>query len=66
MGATVAVMAPTALVVEETLVPELARAGDEGAAVAAMVQMAPENVVPVVELPLSEVYGFKDHRGVRP
>ena len=41
----------------ETLVPELARAGDECAAVAAMARMAPENVVPVVELPLREEYG---------
>ena len=49
-------MAPTAPVVEETLVPELARAGDEGATAAATAQKSPETVVPVVELPLSEEY----------
>ena len=55
-GATVAAMAPTALVVEETHVPELAKAGDEGATAAATAQKSPETVVPVVELPLSEEY----------
>ena len=43
-----------ALVVEETCVPEPARAGDEGVVVAAATaQTAPENVVPFVELPQS-------------
>ena len=37
--------------------PPPPRAGDEGAATAATAQTAPENVVPVVELPLSEEYG---------
>ncbi|XP_039778352.1 paraneoplastic antigen Ma6F-like [Panicum virgatum] len=38
---------------EETRVPELARAGDEGAAAAAMVQMASASVGPLMELPQS-------------
>jgi hypothetical protein len=41
---------------EESLVPELARAGDEGAATSAVAQTAPENAVPVVEFPPSEEY----------
>jgi hypothetical protein len=44
--------APSAPAVEETCIPEPARAGDEGV-VAATVQTAPENVKPVVELPWS-------------
>ena len=38
---------------EETCVPEPARAGYEGVVAAATVQTAPENVVPFVELPQS-------------
>ena len=38
---------------EETRIPEPARAGDEGAAAEAAAQAAPENVEPVVELPSS-------------
>ena len=45
--------APRAPAVEETCIPEIARAGDEGVVAAAMAQMAPENVVPFVELSLS-------------
>ncbi|XP_039827616.1 uncharacterized protein LOC120689397 [Panicum virgatum] len=56
-GATAVATVLTVPVAGETLVPELARAGDEGAAAAATAQMAPENVAPVVELPLSEEYG---------
>ncbi|XP_039803582.1 uncharacterized protein LOC120667607 [Panicum virgatum] len=56
-GATAAPTAPTASVAEQILVPEPARAGDEGAAAAATGRMAQENVVLVVELPLSEEYG---------
>jgi len=48
--------APVVPLVEETLVLELARAGDEGAAAAVMAQTVLENVVLVVELPLSEEY----------
>ncbi|XP_039812117.1 uncharacterized protein LOC120675093 [Panicum virgatum] len=40
-------------VMEETRIPEPARAGDEGAAAEAAAQAAPENVEPVVELPSS-------------
>ena len=40
---------------EETRVPEPVRAGDEGAAAAAMGQAEPENAVLVVELPQSSV-----------
>ena len=43
-----ALRAPT---MEETRIPEPARAGDEGAAAAAMEQAVPESVVPLVELP---------------
>jgi len=39
--------------VEETCVPEPARAGDEGVVTAATAQTAPENVVPFMELPQS-------------
>ena len=42
-----------ALVVQESRVLELARAGDEGAVTAATAHTAPGNVEPVVELPLS-------------
>ena len=53
--------APRAPVVEETRVPEPARAGDEGAAAAATAQTVPENMEPVVELPLSsDEYGDVD------
>jgi len=52
-----------ASVAEETLVPELARTGDEGAAAVAKARMAPENVVMVVELPLSEEYGESEDMG---
>jgi hypothetical protein len=52
-------------VVEETRVPEPARAGDEGAAAAATVQTTPESMEPVVELPLSgDEYG--DSRDINP
>jgi hypothetical protein len=44
---------PGAPVVEETRIPEPARARDEGAAAAAMERAAAENAVPVVELPSS-------------
>ena len=44
--------------VEETRLPEPARAGDEGAATTATAQTAPENMEPLVELPLrSDEYG---------
>ena len=61
---------PVVPVVEETRVPEPARAGDEGAAAAAMApavqeSVAPENMEPVVELPLSsDEYG--DLRDIDP
>ena len=42
---------PRVPTVEETCVPEPARAGDEGVVAAATAQTAPENVVPFVELP---------------
>ena len=38
---------------EETCVPEPTRAGDEGVVAVATAQMAPENMVPFVELPQS-------------
>ena len=38
---------------EETCILEPARAGDEGVVAAATMQMAPENVVPFLELPQS-------------
>ena len=44
--------------VEETCIPEPARAGDEGAAAATMERAVPEDAVPLVELPQSgEEYG---------
>ena len=57
--------APRAPAVEETCVPEPARAGDEGVVVAAMTQTAPKNVVPVVQLPESSDE-FGDSRGIDP
>ena len=45
--------APRAPAVEETCIPEPARAGDEGVVAAATAQTTPENVVPFVELPQS-------------
>ena len=54
-----------ALVVQESRVPEPARAGDEGAVAAATVHTAPGNVEPVVELPLSSDE-FGDSRDIDP
>ena len=58
-------MAPGTLVVEESRVPEPARAGDEGVVAAAMAHTALENVVPVVQLPESSDE-FGDSREVDP
>ena len=55
-GAAATQMAPV-VVLKETLIPESAGAGGEGTAAAGTEQMAPGNVVPVVELPPSEEYG---------
>ena len=52
-GVTEEESAPRAPAVEETCVPEPARAGDEGVVAAATAQTAPENVAPFVELPQS-------------
>jgi hypothetical protein len=57
--------APRAPAMEETCVPELARAGDEGAVAAAMAQTVPENVVPVVQLSESSEE-FGDSRDINP
>ena len=57
--------APRAPAVEETCIPEPARAGDEGVVVAATAQMAPENVVPVVQMPESSEE-FGDSRDIHP
>ena len=57
--------APRAPAVEETCVPEPARARDEGVVAAAMAQTAPENVVPVVQLPESSDE-FGDSRDIDP
>jgi hypothetical protein len=64
-GGTEEESAPGALVVEESLVPELARAGDEGAVVMVTVHTAPGNIEPVVELPLSNDE-FWDSRDIDP
>ena len=45
--------APRAPVVEETCVPEPIGAGDDGVVAAVIAQTAPENLVPVVQLPES-------------
>ena len=50
---------------EETCVPEPARAGDEGTVAAATALTAPENVVPVVQLPKSSEE-FGDSRDITP
>jgi hypothetical protein len=52
-------------VVEESRVPEPARAGDEGVVGAAMAHTAPENVVLVVQLPESSDE-FGDSREIDP
>ena len=57
--------APRVPVMEETRVPEPAGARDQGAAVAAMAQMVPENVEPVVEPPLNSDE-FGDSRDIDP
>ncbi|XP_039778502.1 uncharacterized protein LOC120645836 [Panicum virgatum] len=57
--------APRAPAVEETCVPKPARAGDEVVVAAATAQTAPENVEPVVELPLSSDE-FGDSRDINP
>src|SRR6185369_11371655 len=50
--------APRVPIVEETCVPEPARAWDGGVVAAATAQTTPENVVPVVQLPeSSEEFG---------
>ena len=57
--------APRASAAEETCVPEPVGARDDGVVAAVMAQTAPENVVPVVQLPeSSEEYG--DSRDIDP
>ena len=50
---------------EETCVPEPARAGDEGVVAAATAQSAPKNVVSVMQLPESSEE-FEDSRDIDP
>ena len=57
--------APRVLAVEETCIPEPARAGDEGVVAAATAQTAPENVAPVAQLPESSEE-FGDSRDIDP
>jgi hypothetical protein len=65
VGVTKEESAPRAPAVEETCVPQLARAGDEGVVVVAPAQTAPVNVVPVVQLPESSGE-FGDSRDIDP
>ena len=57
--------APRAPAMEETCVPEPARAKDEGVVAAATTQTVSENVEPVVELSLSSDE-FRDSRDIDP
>ena len=57
--------APGAPAEEETCVPEPARTRDDGVVAAVMAQVAPENVVPVVQLPESSEE-YEDSRDIDP
>ena len=64
-GVTEEESAPRAPGAEETCVPEPAGARDDGVVAAVTAQTAPENVVPVVQLPESSEE-FRDSRDINP
>ena len=64
-GVTEEESAPRALATEETCISEPAGARDDGVVAAVTAQTAPENVVPVVQLPESSEE-FGDSRDINP